>query len=902
MRKEQTIVIAMILALVISIMLVTSQPPIDNIFINDYGTDYGIVLSLDLEEGTGSTTYDQSPYGNDGTITGAAWASGKYGMALTFDGNDYVTVSDSTSLDLSSNITIEAWAKDPPIPWGAELGGDFEIIGNAVIVNDTRAYLSAEPHTLGSSGWVTFTLVSKQYSGLIDVVWGFNRTETRPRNPQIWANYSHTLYNWVEVEKPYTNETGTYFYETWDKEYYESWFYDWKPLNRDFTKKLIDAKDMDTWYILKKVDVKDGEEYRLRIWVDLPFKGTDLIKGKYAWGIKLSSDTIQQAIESDRFYFMDPWYNSAWLYRTSITIDSGDIGETLTDFPVMVYLDDTRIIWAHVQNDLDDLRFTSSDGETLLAYEIEDYTTNVDAWLWVQIPNVSGTTDTEFFMYYGNDVAANGEDKQGTWDTNYVMVQHMVDETTSTILDSTQYDNDGAKKGANEPIETAGKIDSAQEFDGVDDYITVPHAAILDLTTIGTIEFWVSLRELDEQQDLVFKEDSYGVDLRGADNKIWVRKWEPTLEGTSSDAFVGGDLNEWFYIVGVFDRVTNNKISIYVNGAFVNDVAMTDDIAPSGRDLDLGSLRAGTAFEFNGSLDEIRISDVVRSVAWITAEYESQTDDLLTFDSETSLGKIIVSKQNAYMFGIWDTSTLVGVINSTESRATITDVTEWHYYAMTYDGSNIRLYIDGALVKTTSCTGSIALNDNDILIGERFLGEIDQARIYGECKTLSELKNQYINSKGSYSRSVVVSDNFRILNSTLSEEYGFRENGADFNQNYILTSPTMFEYLSSLTPGRTNVEISHSPSGLFTQDIYYSFGMLHVDIPPGDGKWVNVTISNGIDSLSFSITGDETNSTDMTGFLWDVSEQPLVIQYTQSTGGTSRAGYIHGERWYVVTP
>ena len=52
------------------------------------------------------------------------------------------------------------------------------------------------------------------------------------------------------------------------------------------------------------------------------------------------------------------------------------------------------------------------------------------------------------------------------------MVQHMTDNPDNAhIMDSTQYDNDGTKKGANEPIETSGKIDSAQSFDGINDYV-----------------------------------------------------------------------------------------------------------------------------------------------------------------------------------------------------------------------------------------------------------------------------------------------------------------------------------------------------------------------------------------------------------------------------------------------
>lgn len=77
-----------------------------------YGSDYGCVLYLPFEEGTGTIVYDQSPYGNDGAFgAGAAaptWTDGKFGKALSFDGGDYVNVPDAASLDLTIPFTLSA--------------------------------------------------------------------------------------------------------------------------------------------------------------------------------------------------------------------------------------------------------------------------------------------------------------------------------------------------------------------------------------------------------------------------------------------------------------------------------------------------------------------------------------------------------------------------------------------------------------------------------------------------------------------------------------------------------------------------------------------------------------------------------------------------------------------------
>ena len=55
---------------------------------------------------------DLSGNGNTGAISGATWTTGKNGKALNFDGaNDWVTVADSASLDLTAGMTLEAWVR-----------------------------------------------------------------------------------------------------------------------------------------------------------------------------------------------------------------------------------------------------------------------------------------------------------------------------------------------------------------------------------------------------------------------------------------------------------------------------------------------------------------------------------------------------------------------------------------------------------------------------------------------------------------------------------------------------------------------------------------------------------------------------------------------------------------------
>ena len=71
----------------------------------------GLVAAYNFEEASGSTVVDASGKGNTGTISGASRITqGRFGKALSFDGvDDWVTVNDAPSLDLTTGMTLEAW-------------------------------------------------------------------------------------------------------------------------------------------------------------------------------------------------------------------------------------------------------------------------------------------------------------------------------------------------------------------------------------------------------------------------------------------------------------------------------------------------------------------------------------------------------------------------------------------------------------------------------------------------------------------------------------------------------------------------------------------------------------------------------------------------------------------------
>ena len=73
----------------------------------------GLVAAYSFNESSGSTVLDPSGNGNNGTISNAYRTSdARYGSALSFNGkSSMVTVPDSSSLDLTNTMTLEAWVK-----------------------------------------------------------------------------------------------------------------------------------------------------------------------------------------------------------------------------------------------------------------------------------------------------------------------------------------------------------------------------------------------------------------------------------------------------------------------------------------------------------------------------------------------------------------------------------------------------------------------------------------------------------------------------------------------------------------------------------------------------------------------------------------------------------------------
>ena len=71
----------------------------------------GLVASYSFDEGSGLTVGDSSGNGHAGTITGATWATGRYGGGLDFNGTNASVDLGALGTLYQTGFTLEAWVQ-----------------------------------------------------------------------------------------------------------------------------------------------------------------------------------------------------------------------------------------------------------------------------------------------------------------------------------------------------------------------------------------------------------------------------------------------------------------------------------------------------------------------------------------------------------------------------------------------------------------------------------------------------------------------------------------------------------------------------------------------------------------------------------------------------------------------
>ena len=319
------------------------------------------------------------------------------------------------------------------------------------------------------------------------------------------------------------------------------------------------------------------------------------------------------------------WWDTDWLNRTNITFDNTNSAENLTDFPVLVSLTAAEVDFDKIKADGADIRFVDNDG-TLLNYEIEAWDDVAEtAKVWVKVPQINAGSNTDFiYLYYNNTSASDAQNAAGVWDANHVGVWHMNETGTGTRYDATSNNYDGTPQNYDGDEATAnGKIDGADEFDAVNDEISIPVGGSYSTFTTS---MWIYPTNPDSWATFIGKDWNNAIDMRGsgAGGDAWKWGYYESGMGYANSLLTQ---NDWNFVTVVR---SGSSVTFYLNG---NNDGSTWASANMAFDW-IGNDASDEAF--GGMIDEVRISNIARSADWIEASYLSQngTFEFCTFSGE----------------------------------------------------------------------------------------------------------------------------------------------------------------------------------------------------------------------------------------------------------------------------
>lgn len=355
----------------------------------------------------------------------------------------------------------------------------------------------------------------------------------------------------------------------------------------------------------------------------------------------------------------------AWLSgysrRKKITVDHTYVDSDLTDFPLLVKITSDSNIGSNADSNGYNIRFTSSDGTTLLKYERQAWSggggSAATAIFWVKIPNLQGAANTEIYVYYKSDSPSDGADPTNVWDSNFRGVWHLNQGGTTTQEDSTSNNRDFTPTNMESGDSVDGPIGKWLDFDGSNEYLTGGAWTEYALSTFTVELLFRPDSTTAAVKTLLAFVDSSGrgfainadQDTSGGANAQRITAWFYTGApwqsiGNSSAVITGGTT---YYLC--YRRTSGSSVDFYVNETLQNSGSGGSWAGSSISGFDIGrSNNTPTGNYTDGKIGEVRISTVHRSDAWRKFTYRNiiESDNEISFSAEESIAGNPTFKRN----------------------------------------------------------------------------------------------------------------------------------------------------------------------------------------------------------------------------------------------------------------
>ncbi|MCE9557059.1 MAG: DUF2341 domain-containing protein, partial [Planctomycetes bacterium] len=326
---------------------------------------------------------------------------------------------------------------------------------------------------------------------------------------------------------------------------------------------------------------------------------------------------LQSVMRSNRGEdYRHAWKHSGSLYVLT-TPDGANLPAktTLKDFPLLVHLDKDFFDFSQAKPRGEDLRFSLPGGDSL-PYQIEDWDPAKGvASIWVRMPVVKGNARQEIKLHWGNPEAESESSGKAVFnETNgYLSVWHM----THPVKDET-----GKLQSVDRgTTDAAGMVGPARHFPGGkgifcgDKIVGYPEGS-----SPSTTEAWLKSEVANGRVLGWGNEQGQGKVILNYRSPPHIR-----MECYFSGADVAGKSavprSQWVHVVHTYQK---GESLLYVNGV-LDGVTKTDG-APLNIRTPARMWIGGwyDVYDFAGDVDEVRISNVIRSADWARLQFENQ--------------------------------------------------------------------------------------------------------------------------------------------------------------------------------------------------------------------------------------------------------------------------------------
>ncbi len=313
---------------------------------------------------------------------------------------------------------------------------------------------------------------------------------------------------------------------------------------------------------------------------------------------------------------------SQWAHSQNIIINTSSSGYAIStdiyNFPYLIRLLGGDIPFNEVKKNGDDIRFASAGG-THLSYEIEKWDSAANsAAVWVKVDTILGNNATQFMrMYWGKSDANTQSNGAAVFDTarNFVAVWHF---GSDSLNDATANANSGTDHSS---LLANGLIGNCRGFGG--GYIDFGNKNCFKIGSYITVTGWLKSSQPSGWASIVRHDGHFTAFQADDGGNAHIALWNPNLNTSASWSWADWNDGKWHFFASRFH--TTSGVTVLRDGtAYVSAPAITGTLATTTTaPFVVGATETGGE-NYSGLLDEVVVSNTVRSDAWIKLCYLNQ--------------------------------------------------------------------------------------------------------------------------------------------------------------------------------------------------------------------------------------------------------------------------------------